>query len=201
MTTGNKVALNSRQWDSILFLAAGSFMLINVVVLWIRYYSMFQLSILWAAIPGIAALTASIIGLFKLYPRFSSKASRLARSGAGFALIAAVSLSIAAIWIFGIAIFTGEISQPPPGGVLAFIGAFIVSMVIAFICYSIAFLIYGYSQGIGYLLLVPVASWGLMLVIGIIEGLEVGLTLDLYTNGFIAVAFIFIGLLLKKEKY
>lgn len=198
MITGNNAAQKSRQWDSILFFAAGSFMLINVVVLWIRYYSIFQLSILWAGIPGIVALAASIIGLLKLYPRISSEAPRLARSGAGFSLIAGAALSIAAIWIFGIAIFLGEISEHIPGGVLALIVVFIVSMVIAFICYAIAFLIHSSSQGIGYLLMVPIASWVLMLVVGMIEGLETGLALDLYTNGFIAVAFIFIGLLLKK---
>ena len=199
MITKKGKAPKSSQWDSILFFVAGSFMLINVIVLWIRYYSIFQLSILWAAIPGIAALTASIIGLIKLSPRISSEAPRLARSGARFALIAGAALCMAAIWIFGIAIFIGEISEPPPGGVLALIGVFIVSLVIAFICYAIAFLIYGSSQVIGYLLLVPVASWGIMLVLGIIEGLGVGLTLDLYVNGFIALAFIFVGLLLKKR--
>lgn len=199
MTTANKVALNSK-WDSILFLAAGSFMLINVAVLWIRYYSIFQLSILWAAIPGIVALTTSIIGLFKLYPRILPNAPRLARSGAGFALIAGGSLGIAALWIFGIAIFSGEVPQPPPSGVLALIGVFIVSMVITFVCCAIAFLLYSSSKGIGYLLMIPVASWGVMLFVGMIEGLEVGLTLDLYTNGFIAVAFIFIGLMLNKDK-
>jgi len=53
---------------------------------------------------------------------------------------------------------------------------------------------------IGYLLLVPVASWGLMLVVGSIKGLGVGITLDLYTNWFIALTFVFIGLLLKKGR-
>lgn len=198
MASKNGKAAKPRQWDSILFFVAGSFMLLNVIVLWIRYYSIFELSILWAAIPGIAALTASIAGLFKLYPRISSDAPRLARSGAGFALIAGVVLCVVAIWIFCRAILIGGISESTPGGILALIGVFIVSLVIAFICYAIAFLLYGSSRGIGYFLLVPVASWGLMLVVGVIEGLRVSLTLDLYTNGFIAVAFIFVGLLLKR---
>ena len=198
MITKNGNAQKSRQWASILFFAAGSFMLVNVVSLWVMNYSNTQISLLWAAIPGIAALTASITGLLKLYPRISTEAPWLARCGAGFALTAGVALSITAIWIFSIAIFVGEISEHLPGGVMALIGVFIVSMVIAFICYAIAFLIHRTSQGIGYLLMVPVVSWGLMLVVGMIEGLEVGLKLDLYTNGFIAGGFIFIGLLLKK---
>jgi hypothetical protein len=200
MITENGAVQESRQWASILFFAAGSFMLVNVVSLWVMNYSNTQISLLWAAIPGIVALTASIIGLFTLYPRISSQAPWLARCGVGFALIAGASLCMAAIWIFGIEIFLGKISEHLPGGVMALIGVFMVSMAIAFICYATAFLIYGSSQGIGYLLMVPVVSWVLMLVVGITEGLLVGLRLDLYTNGFIAVAFIFIGLLLKKKR-
>jgi len=62
---------------------------------------------------------------------------------------------MAAIWIFGIEIFLGKISEHNPGGVLALIGVFIVSMVIAFICYAIAFLKNNFSQAIGSLLIVP----------------------------------------------
>jgi len=200
MIINNNKVRKSRQWDSILFFAAGIFMLINVSALWIRYLLTLQLSILWAAIPGIAALTASIMGLFKLYPRICSDAPWLARSGAGFALAACAALSMTVIWLFSMVILTGEIPQPIPGGVLVLIGVFMLSMLIAFICYAIAFIVYGSSQGIGYLLLIPVASWGLILVVGSIKGLVVGLTLDLYTNGFIALAFIFIGLLLEKDR-
>jgi len=165
MLTENGTVQDSRQWDSILFFAAGSFMLVNVVSLWVMNLSNIQMSLLWAAIPGILALTASIIGLFTLYPRISTEAPWLARGGAGFAFTAGVALSITAIWIFSIAIFVGEISEHLPGGILALAGVFIVSMAIAFICYATAFLIYGSSQGIGYLLIVPIASWGLKLVV------------------------------------
>ena len=188
----------SRKWDSILFFSAGILMLVNVTFLWIRYYSNVQLSILWAAVPGIIAFTASIIGLLKLYPRISSETPWLARSGAGFALMAGVALGIATIWIFSIVLFSGGISEPLPSGVQALIGVFVVCMVMAFIFNATAFLVNGSSQNIGYLLMVPVASWGLMLVVGIIKGLESGLSLDQYTNGLIAVAFLRIGFLVKK---
>ena len=63
-------------------------------------------------------------------------------------------------------------------------------MALAFIFNAAAFLINSSSQNIGYLLMVPVASWGLMVIVGIINGLESGLSLDQYTNGPIAVAFL-----------
>jgi len=195
MLNENKISM---KWDSILFFSAGILMLVNVVSLWIRYYSNFQVSILWAAVPGIIAFTASIIGLLKLYPRISSHTPWLARSGAAFALTAAAALCMAAIWIC-FAIFSGGISGSPPNGVQALIGVFIVSMVIAFICNAVAFLIDGHAKHIGYLLMVPIVSWGLILTVGIIKGLEFGLSLDLYTNGFIAVSFLLIGFLVKKS--
>ena len=67
-------------------------MLINTMFLWIRFYSDYQLSILWAAIPAIIGLEASVFGLLKLYPRVSSNAPLVAKSGAGFALLACTSL-------------------------------------------------------------------------------------------------------------
>ena len=182
-----------------IFFSAGILMLVNVAFLWIRYYSNVQLSIIWAAVPGIFAFTASIIGLLKLHPRVSSTETPwLAHSGAGFALMAGVSLSIATIWIFSIALFSSGISQPLPNGVQVLIGVFLVAMALAFIFNAAAFLINSSSQNIGYLLMVPVASWGLMVIVGIINGLESGLSLDQYTNGPIAVAFLSIGFLVKK---
>src|SRR5688572_3770705 len=175
-------------------------MLANVMFLWIRVSSDFKLSILWAAIPGIIGFTASVFGLLKLYPRISSEKPWLARSGAGFALAAGTALFIAALWILGTSIFAGGISGSPPSAVLALIGIFIVSMVIAFICNAAAFLMVSSLRNIGYLLMVPVASWALMLIVGVIKGLEAGISLDLYTNGLIAVAFFSIGVLLRKHQ-
>ena len=40
------------QRGSLLFMIAGSFMLLNTVFLWARHFSNYQLSILWPAIPA-----------------------------------------------------------------------------------------------------------------------------------------------------
>lgn len=189
-----------KQWNSIMFFVAGGFLAINVIVLWVRLLSDLQLSVLWAAIPGIIAFAASVIGLIKLYPRISPEAPWLSRGGAGFALTASVALCAAAIWILGASVFVGGISEPPPKGILALAGIFILSMVVAFIFNAVAFLISRTSRPIGYLLLVPVASWSAMLVIGIIKGIEAGISLDIYTNGVIAAAFLSLGFLLRKNK-
>lgn len=190
----------SRRWDSVLFLSAGLLMLVNVALLWVRYYSTFQLSILWTAVPGILGLTASIIGLLTLRLRLSSNMTPwLARAGAGFALLAAVALCIAAIWIFSMVLFLGGLSEPTPDAVQTLIGIFVGSMVMAFALNAAAFLVNGSSQTIGYLLMVPVASWGFMLFVGITSGLQSGLSLDLYANGLIAAAFWGIGFRLKKS--
>ena len=56
-------AANVSRWDSRFFIIAGSFMLINTMLLWARYYSNYQLSILWAAIPAIIGLAFLALGL------------------------------------------------------------------------------------------------------------------------------------------
>ena len=198
MADGSAMNRNARQWGSILFFAAGGFLLIDVAFLWIRFFSDFRLSILWAAAPGIMAFAASVLGLLTLYSRISLETPLIARCGAGFALAAITALCIAAFWIIWVSIFSNGISESPPNGVLALAGIFLVSMIIAFICYAVAFLLSGSPQNIGYLLAVPVAAWSVMLVVGMIKGLEAGLSLDLYTNALIAAAFLSIGFILQK---
>lgn len=200
MTEKNLEAQNVKQWHSTMFFVAGGFLAINVFSLWVRLLSESKLSILWAAIPGIIAFAASVIGLLKLYPIISPEAPWLSRGGAGFALTASVALCAAAIWILGASVFAGGISEPPPKGILALAGIFIVSMVVAFIFNAVAFLISRASKSIGYLLLVPVTCWCVMLVVGMIKGMEAGTSLDIYTNGIIAVAFLLIGISLRKNK-
>ncbi|WKD48916.1 hypothetical protein [Microbulbifer spongiae] len=187
-----------KQRSSTLFVVAGSLMLVNVVFLWIRLVSDFQLSILWAAIPAMIALATSIIGLFTLYPLIALETPWLARSGAGSALVAGVALCMAALWILGATLFGSGLSDPLAAGLMACIGVFIVAMVSAFICYAIAFLTASASGKLGFLLAVPVVSWGVILVVGMIKGLQVGLSLDYYTNAFIAAAFLAIGILLRR---
>ena len=48
----------------------------------------------------------------------------------------------------------------------------------------LCFIFYSTSQGIGFLQIKPVASWGLILLVGIIEDVREGLKLDLYTKFF-----------------
>lgn len=174
-------------------------MSLNVVALWIKYLSGHSISILWAAIPGIVAFVASVMGLIKLYPRISSSAPWLARGGVGFALLAAASLCIAALWILGEVIIAGGVSEPPPSGILGLIGIFIVAMVIAFIGNAFGFILGGELKSVGYLLMVPVVCWATMLVVGMFKGLQAGLALDVYTNAFIAAAFILLGVRLKNK--
>lgn len=157
---------NFSRWDSRLFITAGSFMLINTVFLWIRLYSNYQLSILWAAIPAIIGLATGVVGLFKLYAQASANAPLLAKIGAGFALLACASLSLAAIWIFAVSVFGEGVPEPVPQELLVLIAIFMMAMVLAFFSNAIAFLLHSAQRKVGYLLTVPVAMWATMLVVG-----------------------------------
>ena len=92
-------------WDARFFFVAGCFMLLNTAMLWIRLYSGFKLTILWPAIPAIAALGFSILALIKLNHKISAKPHVTAIVGVRFAFLAAISLAVAALWIFSSFVF------------------------------------------------------------------------------------------------
>lgn len=185
------------QWSSALFIAAGCSMLFQVFLIGLRRYNIGSFSELWIAPPAIAALVAGIIGLVGLYPRIAGRAQRLARAGAGSAIAAGVILCVAAAWLVGSGL-TGGIPQPPPGWFLAVIAAFMIAFILAFILAAAACLRAARSlRAIGYLLLVPVVSWGAILVVGVLTNMNDALKLDLYTNGIVSIAFFAIGYVLR----
>ena len=195
MSTGNV-----NRWDSRFFIFAGCFMLINTLFLWLRHYSNYQLSILWPAIPAITGLASSVFGLLKLYPRVSINAPLIAKSGAGFALLALASLSLVALWIFVVSVFGEGMSGQKNQWLLVLIVIFMVAMVLAFFTNAIAFLRFSTQQKVGYLLTVPLAMWFIMLVVGVMKGMERGLSLDFYTNPVIGLAFLALGFTLKASR-
>lgn len=191
---------NVNRWDSRFFIIAGSFMLINALLLWIRHYSNYQLSILWPAIPAITGLASSVFGLLKLYPRVSINAPLVAKSGAGFTLLALASLSLVALWIFVVSVFGEGMQKQQSQWLMVLIAIFMVAMVLAFFTNAIAFLRFSTQQKVGYLLTVPLAVWFIMLVVGVMKGMERGLSLDFYANPVIGVAFLALGFTLKANR-
>lgn len=179
------------------FMAAGIFMLVNVSALWARYFFPSQVTILWPAIPGIIGLSLGVLGLIMIYPRANLKSPVFAKIGVAFAIFAGLALSSAAIWVGSLSLSGSGIPQPVPQGLLALIAIFILSMVSAFFANSVAFLKRSGQRATGALLTLPLAMWALMLVVGMIAGMDVGLSLDHYANGVIGAAFLGIGMTLR----
>jgi hypothetical protein len=182
------------------FIAAGSLMLCQVLVVGLRRHGMASLSELWAALPAIAAIIASIVGLVALYPRFNGRSRRLALAGVGAVLGAGAILCAAATWLASIAVLQGGVPQPLPGGLLAAIAGFMIAYVLGFVLNAAAGLRSEGMQRVGWLLLVPVASWSVILGVAVTSNLNDALKLDLYTNAVIAFAFIALGVLLKNDR-
>jgi len=191
---------NVSRWDSRIFVIAGCFMLINTLFLWLRHYSNYQLSILWPAIPAITGLAFSVFGLLKLYPRVTIQSPLVAKSGAGFSLLALASLSIVALWIFVVSVFGEGMQKQQSQWLLVLIVLFMVAMILAFFTNAIAFLRIRAQQKVGYLLTVPLVMWFIMLVVGVIKGMERGLSLDFYTNPVIGAALLALGFTLKANR-
>ncbi|MDK1285981.1 hypothetical protein [Pseudoalteromonas umbrosa] len=199
MNTHNTAHCATR-WDTRLFLIAGCCMLINTVCLWMRHFSGYQMSLLWAAVPAIIALGSCTLGVLKLYPRAVSQARKLAISGACFAVMSLTSLVLASMWIFVLSVFGDGISGRPSTGFAVLIGAFMVFMMISFAFNSVSFLVERTTRNIGLLLLVPVSCWALMLIVALLKSFEAGLSLDFYTNGVMGVAFLLVAFVLKKRQ-
>lgn len=193
-THGRKLS----SWGARLFMAAGLFMAINAALLWTRYSSDLELSIAWPAIPGTIGLSCAVLGLIMLYPRVNPSAPRLAKVGAGFAVLSASSLSASALSVLYAAVFAADGSEFPPPSALMLIAVFLVAMILSFSFNAIAFLLPVGQRKLGALLLVPIFMWSVMLIVSALKGLEVGLALDFYTNPIIAAAFIAISLILRR---
>ncbi|MFT5296327.1 MAG: hypothetical protein ACI9YH_002347 [Colwellia sp.] len=191
---------NVNSWDSQFFIVAGCFMLINTLFLWLRHFSNYQMSILWPAIPAITGLAFSVFGLLKLYPRVTNHSPLVAKSGAGLSLLALASLSLVALWIFVVSVFGEGMQEQQSQWLLVLIVLFMVAMILAFFTNAIVFLSVRTHQKIGYLLTMPLAMWFIMLVVGVIKGIEKGLSLDFYTNPVIGAAFLALGFTLKANR-
>jgi hypothetical protein len=141
-----------------------------------------------------------VFGLLKLYPRASINASLIGKIGAGFSLLALASLSLVALWIFVVSVFGEGMQEQQSQWLLVLIAIFMLAMILAFFTNAIAFLRFSTQQQVGYLLTVPLAMWFIMLVVGVIKGMERGLSLDFYTNPVIGTAFLALGFILKTIK-
>jgi hypothetical protein len=186
-------------WSSRLFIVAGVSMLINVILLWVRRLSDYELSILWPAIPSLIALACAVFGLLNLYKQASFNTPFIAKVGAFFSILACTVLGIAAIWLIANLVFFKENGEQLPQWFFGLIAVFMISMILAFLSNAVAFLQHTHSRNIGLLLSIPLAMWLIMLLIGLMKGMQVGLSLDFYTNAVIATAFLFLGLKLRSE--
>ena len=185
--------------DVVFFYLAGGFMLINAVALWGRSITGNQLSLMWAAIPAIIALSASVLGLIKLNPRISYKSPIFAKVALISARLSATALALAAVWILVNAVFGYDLAESRTQGFLILIFTFMVTKTAAYICSALAFFASKFSRRLASFLLVPVISWLTMLFVGITLNLEAGLSLDYYLNPVIAIAFLSIGFLLHSK--
>ncbi|WP_230851822.1 hypothetical protein [Pseudoalteromonas luteoviolacea] len=183
-----------------MFLIAGCCMLINTVCLWMRHFSGYQMSLLWAAVPAVIALASCTLGVLKLYPNAVYQARRLAIGGASFAIMSLISLLLASIWIFIISIFGEGLTGRPSLGFAVLIGIFMICTAVSFAFNAVAFLTERVTRNIGLLLLVPVSCWVLMLIVALVKGFEAGLSLDFYTNGVMGVAFLLTSYVIAKGR-
>jgi len=186
------------KWSSTVFLVAGASLFIHVILVGLIGYTSVSFPEGYHAMFGLAGLVGAIIGLLGFYSRLADE-SRLALGSVLAVAAAGVSFSIILVWLIGMSLLTGG---PPSAadwvGVLAPFA--IVMIALGFFLTGIAsFRAAIPSRTVGFLLLVPVLSWIVILGVGAMTNYNAPVSLDFFANGINSIAFFSIGYLLRIE--
>lgn len=177
------------------FITAGLLMLVQVCIIGLRRYGLDFIPEWWAAPPAIGAVVATILGLVTLYSRTYGHASRLAFASVGMGVTSGILLCVTALWLV-LDVLEGGVMPPLlPKSVQGAVALFMMTFVIALLLSAAACRKTKATRVIGFLLLVPVFAWCLILGVALMLTMSDALKLDFYTNGAIAAAFIAIGFL------
>jgi hypothetical protein len=160
-------------------------LLAQVLFIGLRKFGIGSFSELWAAVPGIAAIVASLVGLSGLYPRLSPVSPRLAKAAMALIVIAALLMCTALVLL--LSVDRGPSKAPPPVA-LGFIGGFLISYVLAFALGAVCAW-RATEVAIASLALVPAFCWGAIIAAGAMGGAG-ALQLDFYLNGIMAFSFL-----------
>jgi|GEM_PF-6343769 len=177
------------------FISAGLLMLVQVFIIGLRRHGMDFVPEWWAAPPAIGAVVATILGLITLYSRTHGHASRLAFASVCMGVTSGILLCTTALWFVFDALEGGAIPKLRPTSVQGAIALFMVTFIIALLLSAAACLRTKATRVIGFLLLVPVFAWCLILGVALMSSMSDALKLDFYTNGAIAAALIATGFL------
>jgi hypothetical protein len=174
------------------FAIAGLFLLAQVLFIGLRKFGIGSFSELWAAVSGLTAIIASLIGLSGLYPRLSPSSPRLAKAALALIVIAGLLMCVALVLL--LSVDRGTSGSMPPA-VLGIIGGFLISYVLAFALGAYCSVRSG-TYAVAALLSVPAICWGAIVAVGAIAGAG-ALQLDFYLNAFMAISFLGLGAILR----
>jgi hypothetical protein len=181
------------------FISAGLLMLVQVFIIGLRRFGLDLVPEWWAAPPAIGAVVATILGLITLYSRTTGHAKRLAFASVCMGVTSGILLGTTAFWLALSVLRDGAIPPLLPRLVQGAIALFLLTFVIALLLSAAACLKINAMRTVGFLLLVPVFAWCLILGVAMVHTMSEALRLDFYTNGVIAIALIAVGCLVPED--
>ena len=183
-----------------LFIGAGVFTFVQVFLIGLLKFGIAAFPEQWLSLPGILSQVMILLGLVGLGYRTAPLAPRLTRASKTSIWIASVILGLAVLALVSEGPLPPESSGSPGVWLPILVAAFIISLIAAYIFSALACGNVNGMRSIGYLLGIPVASLGFIMVVGILTSIGDALRLDFYTNAVNACAYIAIGVILKSEK-
>lgn len=195
MSSSNRGLWKSLEtWCPIVFLIAGISLSIHVVLVGLIGYAGVSISEGYHAMFGLAGLIGAIVGLLGFYPKLIDKSPRLARASVLAVGGAGILFSVILVWLLGSTLLVGGPQDTTPGWVGILAPLAIVLIASGFVSTSVASLRTGVpSRAVGLLLLVPVASWIVILVVSVVTNFTAPYALDFFANGAISLSWLAIG--------
>lgn len=188
------------KWCPVVFLIAGSSLFIHVILVGLIGYAGVSISEGYHAMFGLAGLVGAIVGLLGFYPRLTDKSPRLALASVLAVAVAGILFSGVLVWLLGTTLLTGGPQDTAPSWVGVLAPLAIVMIASGFVSTSIASLRTDVpSRTIGLLLMVPVASWIVILVVSVLANFTAPYSLDFFANGAISISWLAIGYRLQTE--
>lgn len=195
MSSANRGLWESLEaWCPILFLIAGASLFVHVVLVGLIGYAGSPISEGYHAVFGLAGLVGAIGGLLGFSHMVADEARRLALASALAVGVAGALFSVILLWLLGTILLTGGPQDAAPSWVGVLAPLAIVMIALGFVLSSIASLKTDVpSRTIGLLLLVPVASWIVILGVSAVTNFSAPYSLDFFANGTISVSWLAIG--------
>jgi len=183
------------QWSSELFLIAAGLLLVHAAIHVIIAFTSMTYPFHHEVPFGFVGMMLGLVALLGLYPQLATRNPKLARAGAGLAVLGTVGW-----FVIGVSSLSEDLGMTPPEWLVAFVPLLILGVVFGYLAFSVAGL---RTEVLSRTTVVAVSTPALVMVFNI----ALGITLPDLSEGAVivasgfALAHLAIGLALRLEDF